>query len=76
MEISNSLVDLGAFPIWDIPAHLESAQDVWTMVNLNLECLQEEHASSAGPWVKNLVRLALLHPQAICLPPFFLLACM
>jgi hypothetical protein len=51
MEISNALVDLGAFPIWDIPAHPESAQDVLIVANLVLEHLREEHASRAGPWV-------------------------
>jgi hypothetical protein len=25
MEITDALVDLGAFPIWDITGHLESA---------------------------------------------------
>jgi hypothetical protein len=51
MEISNALVDLGAFPIWDIPVHPESAQEVLTTHSLILECLREEHASDASPWV-------------------------
>jgi hypothetical protein len=51
MEISDALVDLGAFPIWDIPAHPESAQDVLMVVSLILERLWEEHASSADLWV-------------------------
>jgi hypothetical protein len=51
IKISNALVDLGAFPIWDIPAHPESAQDVLIVANLVLEHLREEHASRAGPWV-------------------------
>jgi hypothetical protein len=51
MEISNALVDLGVFPIWDILAHPESAQDVLTVASLILEHLWEEHASDAGLWV-------------------------
>jgi hypothetical protein len=51
MGISDALVDLGAFPIWDILAHLELAQDVLTLANLILEHLWEEHASSIYPWV-------------------------
>jgi hypothetical protein len=51
MEISDALVDLGVFPIRDIPLQPRSAQDVMTVVSLILECLREEHASSAGPWV-------------------------
>jgi hypothetical protein len=50
MEISDALVDLGVFPIRDIPLQPRSAQDVMTAVSLILECLREEHASSAGPW--------------------------
>jgi hypothetical protein len=51
MEISDAQVDLGAFPIRDIPAHTESAQDVLTVVSLILEHLREEHATGVGPWV-------------------------
>jgi hypothetical protein len=51
MEISNALVDLGVFPIRDILAHPESAQDVLTVASLILEHLREEHASDAGLWV-------------------------
>jgi hypothetical protein len=51
MEISNALVDLDVFPNRDIPAQPRSTQDVLTAVSLVLERLQEEHASSAGPWV-------------------------
>jgi hypothetical protein len=50
MEISDALVDLGVFPIRDIAAHLESAQDVLTAASLILERLLEKHASGAGPW--------------------------
>jgi hypothetical protein len=49
MEISDALVDLGVFPIGDIPAHPESAQDILTVVNLILERLREEHAFGANP---------------------------
>jgi hypothetical protein len=48
MEIFDALVDLGVFPIWDIPAHSESAQDVPMAANLVLKHLREEHASSIG----------------------------
>jgi hypothetical protein len=46
--ISDALVDLGVFPIWDIPAQSKSAKDVLTMVILVLEWLQEECVSVAG----------------------------
>jgi hypothetical protein len=49
MEISDVLVDVGVFPIGDIPAHPESAQDILTVVNLILERLREEHAFGANP---------------------------
>jgi hypothetical protein len=48
MEISDALVYLGMFPIWDVPVHPKSAQDVLTTVSLILEHLQEEYASDAG----------------------------
>jgi hypothetical protein len=51
MEISDALVNLGAFPIRDIPAHPESTQDVLMVDSLVWERLQEEHASGADPWV-------------------------
>jgi hypothetical protein len=51
MEISNALVDLGVFPIWDIPKHQKSARDVLTMAGLVLERLREEHDSGASSWV-------------------------
>jgi hypothetical protein len=47
-EISDALVDLGIFPIQDIPEHLKLAQDILTAVSLILESLREEHASDAG----------------------------
>jgi hypothetical protein len=47
MEIFNTLVDQGKFPIQDTPAQLRSAQDVLTMVSLILERLREEHTSDA-----------------------------
>jgi hypothetical protein len=49
MEISDALVDLGMFPIRDVPAHLESASNVLTVASLILEHLREEHASDVGP---------------------------
>jgi hypothetical protein len=51
MEISDALVDLGVFSIWDIPERPQSAQDVLTAVGLVLECLWEECDSGVGPWV-------------------------
>jgi hypothetical protein len=51
MEISDALVDLGVFPIWDIPTHPMSAQDVLMAASPILEHLREEHASGAEPWV-------------------------
>jgi hypothetical protein len=51
MEISDALVDLGVFPIWDIPTQLRSAQDILTVASLVSEHLQEEHASGADPQV-------------------------
>jgi hypothetical protein len=77
MEIFVGLVDLGVFTTRDIPVHPRSAQDLLTVASLVLERLREEHASGAGPWVRNLARLMSLQPQAI--PPavfFVLLACM
>jgi hypothetical protein len=49
MEISNALVNLGVFPIQDMPWRPKSAQDVLTMAVLILENLREEHASGVGP---------------------------
>jgi hypothetical protein len=51
MEISEALVDLGVFPIWDIPKRPKLARDVLTVAGLILECLLEDHASGAGSWV-------------------------
>jgi hypothetical protein len=51
MEISDALVDLGMFPILDIPRRLKSAQDILTAVGLILEHLREEHAIDAGSLV-------------------------
>jgi hypothetical protein len=51
MEISDALVDLGVFPIWDIPERPKSAQDVLTVADLILERPREEHATNAGSWV-------------------------
>jgi hypothetical protein len=48
-EISDALVDLGVFPIQDIPQHLKSAQDVLMVTDLILERLREERASGTGP---------------------------
>jgi hypothetical protein len=49
-EIPDALVDLGVFPIRDIPERPKSARDVLTVVGLIFERLQEEHDSGAGPW--------------------------
>jgi hypothetical protein len=51
MKIFDALVDLGMFPIWDIPVQQRSAQDVRMMASLVLEHIQDEHASGVGPWV-------------------------
>jgi hypothetical protein len=51
MEISDALIDLGVFPIRDIPTHPESAQDVLMVTSLILEHMREEHASGVGAWV-------------------------
>jgi hypothetical protein len=39
MKISDALVDLGMFPIRDIPEHLKLARDVLTAAGLILERL-------------------------------------
>jgi hypothetical protein len=51
MEIIDALVDLGVLPIWDIPTHLKSAQDVLAAASLISERLGAEHASSLCPQV-------------------------
>jgi hypothetical protein len=50
MGIFDVLVDLGTFPIRDIPEHPKLAQDVLMVVGLLLECLWQEHASDIGSW--------------------------
>jgi hypothetical protein len=61
VEVSDALVDLGVFPIRDIPRHPMSAQDVLTAADLILEHLREEHASGVGPWVSKSARPGPLH---------------
>jgi hypothetical protein len=51
MGISDALVDLCVFPIWDIPERPKSAQDVLTMAGLVLEYLWEERDSGTSPRV-------------------------
>jgi hypothetical protein len=51
MEISDVMIDLGMFAIRDNPEHPKSARDDSTATSLILECLWEEHDTSAGPWV-------------------------
>jgi hypothetical protein len=51
MEISDALVDLGMFPIRDIPSKPRSTQDVLMVVRLVLEQLWEEDASVASSQV-------------------------
>jgi hypothetical protein len=51
LNIKDVTVDLGVFPIRDIPAQPRSAQDVLTVASVVLEHLREEHAPSTGPWV-------------------------
>jgi hypothetical protein len=51
MEIFDALVDLGVFPIWDIPFLLKSAQEDLASASLILERPREEQASDAGPWI-------------------------
>jgi hypothetical protein len=48
-EISDALVDLGVFPIQDIPKRSKSAQDVLIAAGLVLENRRKEHASGADP---------------------------
>jgi hypothetical protein len=48
MEIFDALVDLGVFPIRDIPAQPKSAKDVLAVVSPVLEWLREECAFVAG----------------------------
>jgi hypothetical protein len=50
LRISNAIVDLRMLPIRDIPQLPKLAQEVFAVASLILECLREEHASSAGPW--------------------------
>jgi hypothetical protein len=47
MEITDTLVVLAVFPIWDIPSQPRSVQDVQRAVSLVLVRLQEGHASVA-----------------------------
>jgi hypothetical protein len=49
MKIPNAFIDLGVFPIRDIPLLSKSAQEVFASADLILECLREEHASDVGP---------------------------
>jgi hypothetical protein len=49
MQISDAPVDLGVFPIQDIPAQPGLAQDVVMTASLILERLREEHDSDASP---------------------------
>jgi hypothetical protein len=49
IKISDALVDLGVFPIWDIHGLPKLAQEVLALAGLIVECLREEHASNAGP---------------------------
>jgi hypothetical protein len=51
MEISDALIDLGVFPIRDVPLLLKLAHEVFASTGLILEHLREEHASSASPWI-------------------------
>jgi hypothetical protein len=39
IEISDALIDLWVFPVWDIPLLLKSAQEVLALAGLILECL-------------------------------------
>jgi hypothetical protein len=50
MGISIVLVDLGMLPVYDIPALLESAQEVLSTADLILKHLLEVRASGVGPW--------------------------
>jgi hypothetical protein len=51
MGISDALVDLGTFPIWDIAEHSKSSHDVLMTGSIILEHLREEHAPGSGSWV-------------------------
>jgi hypothetical protein len=50
IEASNTLVDHGMLPIRDILQLPKMAQEILKVVGVILERLQEEHASSIGPW--------------------------
>jgi hypothetical protein len=54
VEISDALVDLGVFPVQDIPAQPKSVQDGLMVASPILEHLWEEHASGTEPYVQNL----------------------
>jgi hypothetical protein len=51
MGIFDALVNLGTFPIWDIPESPKSVHDVLTAAGLVMEHLLEEHDSSASSCV-------------------------
>jgi hypothetical protein len=49
MEITDALINVGLFPIRDIPWLPKSTQEVLALTGLILEQLQEERASNVGP---------------------------
>jgi hypothetical protein len=51
MEITDALINVGLFPIWDIPRLPKLTQEVLALTGLILEQLQEERASNVGPWI-------------------------
>jgi hypothetical protein len=71
MEISNALIDLGMFPIQDIPVHPKSTQDVLTAASLVLERLQEEHAPMPVPGSETRLIRCCYNPKLPRLPSFF-----
>jgi hypothetical protein len=50
MQIFGDQVDLGMMSIQDIPQLPKWAQEVMSVVDLALKCLQKALASGAGPW--------------------------
>jgi hypothetical protein len=50
MRILDILVDLGMLPIQNIPQLPKSAQEVFLVVDLILQCLQEASASGTSSW--------------------------
>jgi hypothetical protein len=75
MEISDALVNLGMFPIRDIPADLKSAQDVLTTASLILEHLGRNIPLTLVPGVETWHVRRSYSPR-LSHPPSFFAFCM